>query len=515
MTKVELFEAIRRDKHMQGKSVRAIARERGVHRRVVRQALLDAVPRPRKAMQRAAPVLTPALRGQIEAWLRADATAPRKQRHTGRRIWQRLQTEHGFGGAESTVRRLVGQMRRRLGLKVEAFVPLCHAAGEEAEVDWYEATVCFPWGEEVVQFFQMRACFSGREFHMAFPRQTQQAFLEAHVAAFAHFRGVFARLRYDNLKAAVVKVLRGRRRVESDRFVALRSHYLYSAEFCRPGVQGAHEKGGVEGGVGRFRRHHLVPVPSFDSYAALNRFLLDACAQDDLRQRQGHPNRIVDDFAEEAGQLRALPAEPFETAEVCHVRVTAKACVQLRKSFYSVPAGLVGRQVEARVHAAHIEVVADGKVIARHARLADVGAWRVQLDHYLELLRYKPQALRQSLPLRQARQRGEWPAAYDRLWAELRARHGDSEGTRHLVDVLMLHREHPEEEVQMAVELALQYGSIDAPAVDLLVRQLQTPQRTQAPLTDLGELARYNRPLLPVNDYDQLLGRVWPSVEVH
>ncbi len=515
MTRVELFEAIRRDKHMQGKSVRTIARERGVHRRVVRQALRNAVPRPRKAMERAAPVLTPALQGQVEVWLRADTTAPRKQRHTGRRVWQRLQAEHGFGGAESTVRRLVGQMRRQLGLKVEAFVPLSHAPGEEAEVDWYEATVCFPWGEEAAQFFQMRACFSGREFHMAFPRQTQQAFLEGHVAAFEHFRGVFGRLRYDNLKAAVTKVLRGRRRVESDRFVALRSHYLYSAEFCRPGVQGAHEKGGVEGGVGRFRRRHMVPVPSAESYEALNRFLLDACAQDDLRQRQGHATRIVDDFAEESCRLRALPAEPFDTAEVSRVRVTAKACVQLRRAFYSVPVRLVGRQVEARVHASRIEVVADGERVARHARLVAIGAWRVQLDHYLELLRRKPQALRQSLPLRQARQRGEWPEAYDRLWGELRARHGDSEGTRHLVDVLMLHREHPEEEVQMAVELALKYGSIDAPAVEVLVRQLQTPQRTQEQLADLGELARYDRPMLPVSDYDQLLGRVWPSTEVH
>jgi transposase len=515
MTKVELFEAIRRDGYVQDKSVRAIARERGVHRRVVRQALNSALPRPRKALERAAPVLTPALQTQVEMWLRADDAAPRKQRHTARRVWQRLQAEYGFGGAESTVRRLVAQMRRQLGLKVEAFVPQSHAPGDEAEVDWYEATVRFPWGEEVVQFFEMRACFSGREFHMAFPRQTQQAFLEGHVEAFCHFGGVFARIRYDNLKAAVVKVLRGRRRVESDRFVALRSHYLYSAEFCRPGVQGAHEKGGVEGGVGRFRRRHLVPVPTADSYEALNRLLLDACAQDDLRQRQGHQTRVVDDFAEEACKLRASPSEPFDTAEVSRVRVSAKGCVQLRRAFYSVPVRLVGRQVEARVHAAHIEIVADGEVVARHARLVDVGAWRAQLDHYLELLRQKPQALRQSLPLRQARQRSEWPEAYDRLWEALRARHGDSEGTRQVIDVLMLHREHPNEEVEMAVSLALQYGSIDAPAVELLVRQLQTPQRTQEPLTDLGELARYNRPLLPVSDYDQLLGRVWPSMEVH
>jgi hypothetical protein len=92
------------------------------------------------------------------------------------------------------------------------------------QVDWYEAVIIFPWGEEQVQFFQMRACCSGREFHLAFLRQTQQAFLEGHVAAFAYFGGVFKRLRYDNLGSAVKRVLRGRRREETDRFIALRSY---------------------------------------------------------------------------------------------------------------------------------------------------------------------------------------------------------------------------------------------------------------------------------------------------
>src|SRR5262249_4889994 len=185
--------------------------------RLVRQALHSAVPPPRKPPTRRPSVLTLGLRAVVDQWLEGDQTAPRKQRHTAQRIYRRLQQEYGFPGAASTVRGYVGQRRKELGLKGEAYIPRDHGAGDEAEVDWYEAAVDFPQGRQTVQVFQMRACFSGREFHMAFPRQTQQAFVEGHVAAFEYFGGVFRVLRYDNLSAAVRKVFRGRRRAESER----------------------------------------------------------------------------------------------------------------------------------------------------------------------------------------------------------------------------------------------------------------------------------------------------------
>ena len=138
---------------------------------------------------------------------------------------------------------------------------MVHEPGVEAEVDWGEAEVVIAGQRCRVYLFLMRACFSGAGFVIAFERESQQAFLEAHVEAFEFFGGVFAVVRYDNLRSAVKQVLRGRRRAEADRFVALRSHYLYECAFTRPGKQGAHEKGGVEGEVGRFRRNHLVPFP--------------------------------------------------------------------------------------------------------------------------------------------------------------------------------------------------------------------------------------------------------------
>jgi len=240
---VELFEQIRRDRDREAVSIRALAERRGVHRRAVRQALASPVPPVRKRPEgRLAPALG-AYRALIDEWLVADRTAPRKQRHTARRIWRRLVDEHGAQVSERQVRRYVHERRLALGgLVEEAFVPLVHDPGAEAEVDWGEADVVIDGAERRVHLFLMRACFSGACFVQAFSRETQQAFLEAHVGAFEWFGGVFATFRYDNLSAAVKQVLKGRRRTEADRFVALRSHYLFDSEFTRRGKAGAHEK---------------------------------------------------------------------------------------------------------------------------------------------------------------------------------------------------------------------------------------------------------------------------------
>ena len=126
-------------------------------------------------------------------------------------------------------------------------------------MDWYEAYADIGGEREKAYVFCMRSMASGGAFHCAFPHSSQQAFLEAHELGFAYFLGVFKTLRYDNLKSAVKKILRGHRREETIRFIAFRSHWGFQSEFCTPGE--GHEKGGVEGEGGYFRRNHMVPVP--------------------------------------------------------------------------------------------------------------------------------------------------------------------------------------------------------------------------------------------------------------
>lgn len=500
---MEQFEQIRRDRVREELSIRALAARHGVHRRAVRQALACAQPPAKRAPHgRPAPKLGP-YRAVIDEWLQADLSAPRKQRHTARRVWQRLVAEHGAEVSERQVSRYVAARRREIGATVLGTVPLIAQPGVEAEIDWGEATVILAGEEVVIGLFVMRACFSGASFVVAFRRQTQQAFLEGHVRGVEFFHGVFDTIRYDNLKAAVTQVLKGRRRVESDRFVALRSHYGFDAVFCLPGVQGAHEKGGVESEVGRFRRRHLVPVPSFGSLEALNDHLLECCFLDLERTVTGQREPVGERLWQERTVLRLSPGR-WETGEPATPRVDGKAMVTVRQNRYSVPVGLIGRQVHALVRADEIVISHDGKVVAGHERATGRFEVRAQLDHYLELLAKKPGALARSLALHQAREDGQWPRCFDELWQQLHVRYGVSAAARQIVDTLLLVREHGADRVETAVRDALAAGAVDHAAVVLLCTRASGGSVPAALQID-GSLAGIGAP--PPDDlarYDQL-----------
>jgi transposase len=506
-SRVELFEQIRRDRDREGLSIRGLARRHGVHRRTVRQALGSAVPPGRKRPEgRPAPRLGE-YRAIVDGWLIGDREKPRKQRHTAKRVWERLRDEYGAEVAERTVREYVAARKRELGLGVgEVCVPLCHEPAAEAEVDWGEAQVVIAGVLTKVFLFLMRSCFSGACFVQAFCSCTQQAFLEAHVEAFSFYGGVFGLVRYDNLKSAVAKVLKGRRRVEADRFVALRSHYLYASSFTRRGKEGAHEKGGVEGDVGRFRRTYLVPVPEFASLSELNEYLAACCIRDLKRTIRGRRETVGEALSREIDLLRALPGDAFDCAEHSTPRVDSKALVTVRQNQYSVPVALAGLRVAARIGAREIVLCHGGRDVARHERLQGKFGISAQLDHYLDLLKHKPGALARSLALRQERERGAWPESFDQLWRAIETRIGPSEAARQMVDVLLLCRELGPARVELAVRGALAAGAHDGRAVAVLARRSDRAQ--PLPLTDLdSRLAQTDRPAPDIAEYDQLLER--------
>lgn len=508
-SRVEQFEQIRRDRDREGLSLRALAVRHGVHRRTVKQALASPMPPAKRApVGRPAPKLG-AYRSVIDGWLEADREAPRKQRHTARRIHRRLVDEHGADVAESTVRQYVRARKRAMGFAVgEVFVPQVHAPGVEAEVDWGEALVVLGGVSVKAHLFVMRASFSGAAFCQASLVETQQAFLELHVQAFEWFGGVFPEIRFDNLKSAVKKVLKGRRRIESDRFVALRSHYLFASQFMTPGLEGAHQKGGVEGEVGRYRRNHLVPVPQLRDLAELNGLLLAGCEQDLSRRIDGRAVTVGQAWAVERPLLLALPADRFDACETATPRVDAKSLVTIRQNRYSVPVRLAGLKVSARIGAMEITIHHGGREVARHERLHGKFGTSAQLDHYLELLARKPGGLEHSVALSQERDRGCWPECFDRLWGGLIERYGRSDAARQMVDVVLLCREHGPARVELAVRGALAAGAIDGRAVQVLARRTSsTTHATPAPLTGLdARLQAHERPAPDLSDYDQLLG---------
>jgi len=490
-------------------SIRALADKHRVHRRTVRQALDDAVPPVRKPPTRLAPVLGP-YEATIRGWLVADLTAPRKQRHTARRVWQRLLEEEGAVVAESSVRNLVAQLRVEVGGgREQVMVPQTHPPAKEAEVDFGEFSAVVAGVVMKLFMFCLRLSHSGKAVHVAYANQSQESFLDGHVRAFEALGGVpVGMIRYDNLTPAVIRVALGRERLENPRFVALRSHYGYDSFFCIPGIEGAHEKGGVEGEIGRFRRRHLTPVPHVGSLAALNDALAAADARDDARRIGGRAETVGAAAARELELLRALPNDGFDVAATLSCRVDAKARVCVRQSYYSVPARYAGRRLEVRLGADTIRVLDAGTVVAAHTRSLHKGSEDLVLDHYLEVLTRKPGAMAGSTALVSARASGAFTPAHQRFWAAARAQLGDGPGTRALVGVLLLHRTMPAAAVVAGIDAALAMSSFDADLAAVEARRSMLSQIPSAPVPlppTAGVIAAIDRPVPSLAGYDQLL----------
>ncbi|MFE7114948.1 IS21 family transposase [Streptomyces sp. NPDC057654] len=534
-SKVELFAAIRRDSRTEKLSIHELSRRYGVHRRLVREALTSPWPSPRKQMPPRRSVIDP-YKHLIDAILRADLAAPRKQRHTAKRVFDRLVEEHGMENVSyGRVRDYI--KRRKPEIWVEegrgppsVFIPQAHRPGDEAEVDFGDVYVTLDGVRTLCYLFVFRLSFSGKAVHHISASQGQEAFFEGHIHAFQVLGGIpKGKVRYDNLTSAVARVLGfTRARVETDRWVAFRSWAGLDAFYCQPGIGGAHEKGGVEGEVGRFRRNHLVPVPEVTTLAELNARIDVWDQQDDQRRIGERPRTVGEYFAIEQPLLLPLPEDRFETGRLFTPRVDRYAQITVRMNRYSVPVRLIGRQVRVLLHASEL-VVYDGRTeVARHERLATRGEARLELDHYLEGLLRKPGALPGATALDQARAAGKFTPVHDAWWEAARRARGDAAGTRALIEVLLLHRHMGHDQVVAGIAAALRAGALTADAVALEARRAaecespagagpQPPAgHAASPVVSLTqrrltELPADSRPLPSVAAYDQLLRHTRPS----
>jgi transposase len=507
---VELYEKIRREYFEGAGTILGVARKLGVHRRTVREAIQSAVPSVRKKVHRETTKLVAAVVLFIHRLLAADEQAPRKQRHTAQRIYERLREEMPEQEVSPrSVRRAVEHWKRqRATERAEVYISQQYEPGREAQVDWYEAYAELG-GERVnLQVFCLRSMYSGAAFHRAYPRATQLAFLDAHARAFALFGGVFGVLRYDNLKAAVKQILRGKRREETTRFLAFRSHYLFDAEFCTPAR--GNEKGGVEQEAGRFRRRWWTPVPEHANLDELNEYLLRCCVRDRQRRIDGRTDTVGEAFRQEQPQLKVQPQEDFELCERLTCAVDGHGCVSAKHNRYSTPLP-PGSRAAVTVDAAHVEVWANGQRVARHERSYSRQQEVLDLEHYLGALEHKPGALAHSKALAQYRKAGLWPESFDCFWAKLVERQGRSQGTREMIRLLEQIGVHGHKALCDAVNAAVASGSSDAATVLHLLKPETRAEHRFLPLPGTG--AGYERPLPTLDMYDQLLaGERWNEV---
>jgi transposase len=465
---VEIYGRVRRAVRVEGRSQRAVAREFGLSRETVRKMLRYAVP---PGYQRQQPIKRPKLGpwlGIIDAILEDDKQRPVKQRHTAKRIFERLKEEHGFTGGYTIVKDYVRTATLRAQ---EMFVPLTHPAGE-AQVDFGEALVVIAGVEQKAHYLAMDLPHSDDCFVAAFPAETTEAFLEGHVRAFAYFGGVPTRILYDNTRIAVAKILGGEERQRTRSFSELQSYYLFADKFGRPAR--GNDKGKVEGLVGYARRNFMVPIPRASSWEELNLHLEADCRKRRERRLRGHSETIGERFERDRAALLPLPAAPYEACEKISARVSSLSLVRYRSNDYSVPTEYGHRQVWVKGYVHEVVIACASEVIARHQRSYEHEAVVFDPLHYLALLEQKTRALDQAAPL------AGWqlPECFTQLRRLLEARLR-KHGSREYVQVLRLLETFAIEEVTHAIEDALQLGTISFDAVRhlLLCRIERRPPR--------------------------------------
>jgi transposase len=345
---MDQYEHIRTAKRVYKKSIRQIAKETGHSRVTIRKVLLGLEPKYRRNKEPVCAVMD-AFSPVVEVWLKEDVTEPPKQRHTAHRIYTRLLEEHEFTGAESTVRRWVREQKVRLGLKTTgAVIPLDPEVAIEAEVDWGSAWVSIAGERLQIKLFCMRSRYSGKSFVRAYPWERQEMFFDGHIRAFSFYGGAFPILVYDNLTVAVRQILRGKARIEQERFTSFRSYHTFEARFCNP--EKGQEKGGVEGLVGFSRRNFLVPIPEVKDFDELNDMLLARCIAHGGRQIQGREDRrtINERHEAERARLLTIPDRPFENTKTVSVRISRYQTAQVDRNRYSVLRNDVKRSCSIR-----------------------------------------------------------------------------------------------------------------------------------------------------------------------
>src|SRR5436309_10638840 len=496
MFAVERYGRVRHACNAEGLSQREAARGFGLHRNTVRKMLAFSVPPGyRRSKPAARPKLDP-FTPIIDGILEADGSAPPKQRHTAKRIFERLRAEHGYAGGYTTVKDYVREHRAQ---GQEMFVPLAHPPGH-AQADFGEAVAVIGGVRQKIHFFCLDLPHSDAGFVKAYPAERTEAFLDGHVAAFAFLGGVPQSILYDNTKLAVAGILSDGTRQRTRSFAELQSHYLFRDRFGRPGK--GNDKGKVEGLVGYARRNSLVPIPDVPSFAALNAHLEQRCLARLNDRLRGHTQSIGERLERDLDALQPLPASPYDPCDRRPARVSSLSLVRYDRNDYSVPTAYGHRPVLVRGYVDEVVIACGAEVIARHARSYAREDFVFDPLHYLALLERKTGALDQAAPLRG----WDLPEAFATLRRLLEARMGKP-GKREYVQVLRLLETFRAEDVHAAVREALRLGAIGFDAVKHLVLCRIERRPPKLDLTAYPYLPRVTVATTSAGAYMALLGR--------
>jgi transposase len=494
MYAVEIYAAVRQFVFVEGRSRREAASVFGLSRDTIsKMCRFSAPPGYVRSKPPGKPKLGPLI-PIIDAILAADVTAPPKQRHTAQRIFERLQTEHGFAGGYTVVKDYV---RIAKGRSRETFVPLAHPPGH-AQVDFGEAIGVIGGVRRKLHVFFMDVPHSDAPFMKAYPAETTEAFLDGHASAFSFFGGIPLSILYDNTKLAVARICGDGKRERTRAFTELVSHYLFRDRFGRPGK--GNDKGKVEGLVKNGRRRFLTPVPVAESFEDLNARLEAACLADLDRRASGRSETIGSRLEADLAVFRPLPSGTFEACEKRAARVSSTSLVRYRTSDYSVPTIYGFRDVVVKGFVDQVVIICGGEEIARHKRSHERSAFVCDPVHYLALIEQKPGALDQARPLQ------GWllPEQFEHLRRLLEARMGNR-GKREFIQVLRLMEVFDKELVAQAVKDAIRLGAAGFDAVKQLILCRVERRPARLDLTTYPYLPKLNVGATRAADYAALL----------
>jgi len=491
---VEVYARVRRAVQVDGLSVRQAAREFGLSRQSVRKMLAFAAPpgyRRKKPVQR--PKLGPWV-GVIDAILEHDESQPKKQRHTAKRIYDRLKEEHGFTGGYTIVKDYVRTARLR---HKEVFVPLAHPPGD-AQADFGEALVVIGGVEQKGHFLCVDLPHSDDAFVMMFPAENTEAFCEGHAQGFAYLGGVPRTMLYDNTSIAVKEIAGDGERKPTEEFSRLQSHYLFGVKFGRPAK--GNDKGNVEGLVGYARRNFMVPVPRAASWEELNAQLLEQCRKRRERKLWGHSETIAERFERDREKLLPLPATAHEACDRRWTRASSQALVRYETNDYSVPTAYGHQRVLLKAYVWEVVIACGNEEIARHPRSYGREEMIFEPRHYLALLEQKTNALDQAAPL----QGWELPAEFAELRRQMEGGLG-KRGRREYVQVLRLLETFSVAEVHRGIREALAWRAISFDAVKHLVLCVLEQRPPKLDLENYPHLPLAEVALTRAADYEALM----------
>lgn len=466
------YDLVRRLFYRDSLSKHEISRRTGLHRDTISKMLLYARPPGyRLSSPRPKAKLGPFL-GIIDQILEDDQKAPRKQRHTARRILVRLQQEYGFAGSYTIVKDYVREKRIRLK---EVFFPLEHRRGT-SQVDFGEARVVIGGQQLKAHIFCIALPYSDAVFVKAYPTEALEAVQDGHNAAYTFFEGVPSTSLYDNMSTIVKAVLKGPNRELTDGFLSLRSHYLFTSHFCN--VRRPNEKGVVERLVGYVRRNFLVPIPRFASWERLNDHLANQCRRRLSTKSSGKDKTIGELLDDERGCFLPLPPQPFDACRIEPRKVTSLSLVRFKTNSYSVPVAYAYRNVTVKAYVFHVEICHKDAIIACHERCYKKNEFVFDPVHYLPLLERKPGGLDGAMPFTS----WELPGCFQTLRRYLEARDGNR-GKREYVMILQLLRDFRVAEVKRAIEKALDYNCVNIESINMLLLSSREPSFEAVPLS--------------------------------